>query len=69
MATINNVLIAQLSRPPTVGDNYQGTVVLAAGQTFKIETSPGGEELFSLACSTGEIATIQVRINVQQEAA
>ena len=51
-----------MARPPK-NNSYQGAVTATAGQDFKIETSPQGEELLELTVPEGKVYTIMVRID------
>ena len=59
--------IAKMERPSTVNDCYQGAVTLTAGQSFKIETSPGGEELLTITCPEDKVWRLSVRVEYKEE--
>jgi len=39
-------------------------ITVTGGQTLKIETTPGGEEVLEKACPEGETWTVQVHIQI-----
>jgi len=43
-----------------------GTVVLAAGKTLKIETSPAGEEILAAAVPAGKAWSITIVIDITE---
>lgn len=57
--------IARLARPPGHENFYQGIVTATAGQDFKIETSPGGEEFLEITVPAGKVYTISVRVEYE----
>jgi len=63
MAIVQGTRIASLARPPKSDNTYQGTVTATAGQDFKIETSPRGEDMLELTVPAGKIYTIMVRVD------
>jgi len=62
MAIMKGAMIARLARPSLLENCYQGTVTVTAGQEFKIETSPAGEELLALTVPAGKVYTVSVRV-------
>lgn len=62
MAIEAGAKIARLARPTLVDNCYQGIVTVTAGQDFKIETSPGGEELLALTVPAGKVYVVSVRV-------
>ena len=62
MAIVEGVRIAALSRPVKTDKFYQGVVEVTAGQSFKIETSPGGDELLDITVPAGMTYTVSVRV-------
>ena len=67
MSITKNKSIAKMERPSTVNDCYQGAVLLTAGQSFKIETSPGGAELLEITCPEGKVWLASVRVEYKEE--
>jgi len=59
---MKGAMIARLARPSTSQNCYQGTVTATAGQEFKIETSPGGDELLELTVPAGKVYKISIRV-------
>ncbi len=41
-------------------------VVVKAGQYFRIETSPDGEEIFSQTCPAGKKWTVKVAVTIDE---
>ena len=62
MAITRDTRIARLARPPRLDNCYQGTVTATAGQEFKIELSPQGEDVLELTVPAGKVYTILVRV-------
>lgn len=58
--------IARLARPATADRSYQGAVSMAAGQEFKIETSPDGEELLVITVPAGKVWLVAVRVDIDE---
>lgn len=67
MTITKDTSIAHMARPTTVNDCYQGYVVLTAGQAFKVETSPDGEELLEITCPVGKVWVLSVRVEYKEE--
>ena len=63
MAIVQGERISRMARPPKNNNSYQGAVTATAGQDFKIETSPQGEELLELTVPAGKVYTIMVRVD------
>jgi len=41
-------------------------VEIQPGQTLKIETSPGGEEILNFECPPGSVCTVQVSVIINE---
>ena len=67
MTITNDTIIARLGRPSTASESFEGTVVLVPGQSLKLETSPGGEELLELTAPAGATWTLLVRVDILKE--
>ena len=67
MAITKQTKIARLARPTTSENCYSGIVAVAAGETFKIETSPGGEDILTLTVPAGKVYQISVRVEYTVE--
>ena len=64
MTIAEDAYIARMARPSIVDKTYQGTVDMVAGQEFKVETSPAGEELLTITCPTAQTWLVNVRVDV-----
>ena len=65
MSITKGAKISRLARPPVLENCYQGIVTATAGQDFKIETSPGGDEFLELTVPVGKVYTISVRVEYE----
>lgn len=47
----------------------QSGIPLAAGQSLKIETTPGGEEILSFECPPGDPRTVRIIVEIAENGA
>ena len=66
MPMMNSTRMARLARPvASTGTCYQGVVTVTAGQTFKIETAPGGDDLLEIVVPAGKVYTVSLRVEYE----